>query len=141
MVGELRQQAIRMAGLRVALILGSTAARSSCASRSGCSSWRPQADHDARRCENAATEATPRRHPGKALVLADRRQRQIEGGRAKSITGLAEQEGVTDAYACRLLRVAAEGVRLAEVLENGHVAGSEVQCVSLPATKRDIVKG
>jgi hypothetical protein len=39
----------------------------------------------------------------KALVRAHRWRRQIEGGRAKSITDLAEQEGVTDAYVCRLL--------------------------------------
>jgi hypothetical protein len=29
--------------------------------------------------------------------------RRIESGQAKSITDLAEQEGVTDAYVCRLL--------------------------------------
>jgi hypothetical protein len=29
--------------------------------------------------------------------------RRIESGKAKSITDLSEQEGVTDAYACRLL--------------------------------------
>jgi hypothetical protein len=40
----------------------------------------------------------------KALVRA-RRWRRIESGRAKSITDLADQEGVTDAYVCRLLRL------------------------------------
>jgi hypothetical protein len=30
-------------------------------------------------------------------------RRRIESGQAKSITDLAEQEGVTDAYVCRLL--------------------------------------
>ena len=30
-------------------------------------------------------------------------RRRIESGHAKSITDLAEQEGVTDAYVCRLL--------------------------------------
>jgi hypothetical protein len=39
----------------------------------------------------------------KALVRAHRWRRRIESGRAKSITDLAEQEGVTDAYVCRLL--------------------------------------
>ena len=39
----------------------------------------------------------------KALVRAHRWRRKIESGQAKSITDLAEQEGVTDAYVCRLL--------------------------------------
>ena len=39
----------------------------------------------------------------KALVRAHRWRRRIESGGAKSITDLAEQEGVTDAYVCRLL--------------------------------------
>ena len=39
----------------------------------------------------------------KALVRAHRWRRRIERGQAKSITDLAEQEGVTDAYVCRLL--------------------------------------
>jgi hypothetical protein len=34
----------------------------------------------------------------KALVRAHSWRRRTEGGRAKSITDLAEQEGVTDAY-------------------------------------------
>jgi hypothetical protein len=38
-----------------------------------------------------------------ALIRAHRWRRRIESGRAKSITDLAEQEGVTDAYVCRLL--------------------------------------
>jgi hypothetical protein len=38
----------------------------------------------------------------KALVRARRWRRRIESGQAKSITDLAEQEGVTDAYVCRL---------------------------------------
>jgi hypothetical protein len=37
------------------------------------------------------------------LIRAHRWRRRIEGGRAKSITDLAEQEDVTDAYICRLL--------------------------------------
>jgi hypothetical protein len=39
----------------------------------------------------------------KALVRAHRWPRRIESGRAKSITDVAEQEGVTDAYVCRVL--------------------------------------
>ena len=39
----------------------------------------------------------------KALVRAHRLGRRIESGHAKSVTDLAEQEGVTDAYVCRLL--------------------------------------
>ena len=42
----------------------------------------------------------PRRHETliKALVRAHRWRRRIESGQAKSITDLAEQEGVTDAF-------------------------------------------
>jgi hypothetical protein len=53
--------------------------------------------------------AAPARKPSrdktliKALVRAHRWRRQIESGRAKSITDLAEQEGGTDAYVCRFL--------------------------------------
>ena len=39
----------------------------------------------------------------RALVKAHRWRRRIESGGAKSITDLAAQEGVTDAYVCRLL--------------------------------------
>jgi hypothetical protein len=39
----------------------------------------------------------------KALVRAHRWRRRIESGQAKSITDVAEQDGVTDAYVCRLL--------------------------------------
>jgi hypothetical protein len=70
----------------------------------------------------------------RALVRAHRWRRRIESGRAKSITDLAEQEGVTDAYVCRLLPFTClapdiveaildgrqpKGLRLAEVLGNG----------------------
>jgi hypothetical protein len=70
----------------------------------------------------------------KALVRAHRWRRQIESGRARSITDLAEQEGVTDAYVCRLLPLTClapdimeaildgrqpKGLRLAEVLGSG----------------------
>ena len=70
----------------------------------------------------------------KALVRAHRWRRRIESGRARSITDLAEQEGVTDAYVCRLLPLTClapdiveaildgrqpKGLRLAEMLGNG----------------------
>jgi hypothetical protein len=76
----------------------------------------------------------------KALVRAHRWRRRIESGQAKSITDLAEQEGVTDAYVCRLLPLTClapdivEGIldgrqprwlRLAEVLGNGPLVWSE----------------
>jgi hypothetical protein len=70
----------------------------------------------------------------KALVRAHRWRRRIESGSAKSITDLAEQEGVTDAYVCRLLPLTClapeiveaildgrqpKGLRLAEMLGSG----------------------
>ena len=70
----------------------------------------------------------------KALVRAHRWRRRIESGQAKSITDLAEHEGVTDAYICRLLPLTClapdiveaildgqqpRGVRLSEMLGNG----------------------
>jgi len=70
----------------------------------------------------------------KALVRAHRWRRRIESGRARSITDLAEQEGVTDAYVCRLLPLTClapdivetildgrqrKGLTLAEMLGNG----------------------
>jgi ParB-like chromosome segregation protein Spo0J len=70
----------------------------------------------------------------KALVRAHRWRRKIESGQAKSIADLAEQEGVTDAYVCRLLPLTClapdiveaildgrqpKGLRLAEMLGNG----------------------
>jgi hypothetical protein len=67
-------------------------------------------------------------------------RRQIESGRAKSITDLAEQEGVTVAYVCRLLPLTClapdiveaildgrqpKGLRLAEMLGNGPLEWEE----------------
>jgi hypothetical protein len=87
--------------------------------------------------EGAAVPAPkPRRDKAliKALVRAHRRRRRIESGQAKSITDLAEQEGVTDAYVCRPLPLTClapdvvetildgrkpKGLRLAEMLGNG----------------------
>jgi hypothetical protein len=74
----------------------------------------------------------------KALVRAHRWRRRNECGQAKSITDLAEQEGVTDAYVCRLLPLTClspevveaildgrqpRWLKLAEVLGNGPLAG------------------
>jgi hypothetical protein len=76
----------------------------------------------------------------KALVRAHRWRRKIESGHAKSITDLAEQERVTDAYVCRLLPLTclapdiveaildgrqSKGLRLAELLGNGPLAWEE----------------
>jgi len=75
-----------------------------------------------------------------ALVRAHRWRRRIESGQARSITDLAEQEGVTVAYACRLLPLTClapdiveaildgrqpRGLRLAEMLGNGALAWEE----------------
>jgi hypothetical protein len=90
--------------------------------------------------------AAPARKPSrddtliKALVRAHRWRQRIESGQAKSITDVAEQEGVTDAYVCRLLPLTClapdiveavldgrqpRGLRLAEVLRNGPLAWDE----------------
>ena len=91
---------------------------------------------------SAAPTPKPRRDETlvKALVRAHRWRRKIESGRAKSITDLAEHEGVTDAYVCRLLPLTClapeiveaildgrqpKGLRLAEMLGNGPVAWEE----------------
>jgi hypothetical protein len=85
-----------------------------------------------------ATMPTPKPRPDetliKVLVRAHRWRRRIESGQAKSITDLAEQEGVTVAYVCRLLPLTclapdiveaildgrqSKGLRLAEMLGNG----------------------
>ena len=90
----------------------------------------------------AAPAPKPRRDETlvKALVRAHRWRRRIESGQAKSITDLAEQEGVTDAYVCRLLPLTClapdiveaildgrqpKGLRLAEMLGNGPLAWEE----------------
>jgi hypothetical protein len=87
----------------------------------------------------AVPAPTPRRDETliKALVRAHRWRRRIESGRAQSITDLAEQEGVTDAYVCRLLPLTClapniveaildgrqpKGLKLAEMLGNGPLA-------------------
>jgi hypothetical protein len=87
--------------------------------------------------------AAPARKPSrdemliKALVRAHRWRRKIGSGRARSITDLAEQEAVTDAYVCRLLPLTClapdiveaildgrqpKRLRLADLLGNGPLA-------------------
>ena len=75
-----------------------------------------------------------------ALVRAHRWRRRIESGRANSITDLAEHEGVTAAFVCRLLPLTClapdiveaildgrqpKGLRLGELLGNGPVVWKE----------------
>ena len=90
----------------------------------------------------AAPAPKPRRDETlvKALVRAHRWRRKIESGSAKSITDLAEQEGVTVAYVCRLLPLTClapdiveaildgrqpKGLRLAEMLGSRPVTWNE----------------
>jgi hypothetical protein len=94
----------------------------------------------------AAPARKPRRDATliQALVRAHRWRRRIESGQAKSITDLAEQEGVTVAYVCRLLPLTClaadivemlldgrqpKGLRLAEMLGNGPVVWEEQRSV------------
>jgi hypothetical protein len=90
--------------------------------------------------------AAPARKPSrdetlvKALVRAHRWRRRIESAQARSITDLAEQKGVTDAYVCRLLPLTClapdiveaildgrqpKGLRLVEMLGNGPLGWEE----------------
>jgi hypothetical protein len=55
----------------------------------------------------------------KALVRAHRWRRRIESGQAKSITDLAEQEGVTDAYVCWLLPLTCLAPDIVEAILDG----------------------
>ena len=87
----------------------------------------------------------------KALIRAHRWRRKIESGQAKSITYLAEQEGVADAYICRLLPLTClapdiveatldgqqpKGLRLAEMLGNGPLAWEEQRETLVSAPSR-----
>ena len=69
--------------------------------------------------------AAPARKPSRdetlvrALVRAHRWRRKIESGQAKSITDLAEQEGVTDAYVCRLLPLTCLAPDIVEAILDG----------------------
>jgi hypothetical protein len=90
--------------------------------------------------------AAPARKPSrdetliKALVRAHRWRRRIESGQARSVTDLAEREGVTALYVCRLLPLTClapdiveaildgrqpKGLRLAEMLGKGPLAWKE----------------
>jgi hypothetical protein len=90
--------------------------------------------------------AAPARKPSrdetlvKGLVRAHRWRRRIESGQARSVTDLAEQEGVAVACVCRLLPLTClapdmvetildgrqpKGLRLAELLGNGPLAWEE----------------
>jgi len=99
--------------------------------------------------------AAPARKPSrdetlvKALVRAHRWRRRIESGRAKSITDVAEQEGVTDAYVCRRLPLTclapdiveaildgrqSKGLKLGEMMGNGPLGWEEQRRIhSIPA--------
>ena len=55
----------------------------------------------------------------RAIVKAHRWRRRIESGQAKSITDLAAQEGVTDAYVCQLLPLTCLAPRLVEAILDG----------------------
>ena len=80
----------------------------------------------------------------KALVRAHRWRRRIESGQARSITDLAEQDGVTDAYVCRLLPLTClspdiveaildgrqpKGLKLADMLGNASLGWEEQRSV------------
>jgi hypothetical protein len=69
----------------------------------------------------AAPARKPRRDETlvKALVRAHRWRRRIESGQAKSITDLAEQEGVTTAYVCRLLPLTCLAPDIVEAILDG----------------------
>ena len=57
--------------------------------------------------------------PDSWAACTRRWRRQIESGRAKSITDLAEQEGVTDAYVCRLLPLTCLAPEIVEAILDG----------------------
>ena len=130
----------RVMAQRADLELDTLTIRSDPAAAAG---W-PEADHGAGGHGDVDAEAEPRRDPDQALVRAHRWRRKIESGHARSITDLAEQEGVTDAYVCRLLPLTClapdlveaifdgrqrKGLRLAEMLGNGPVAWEEQRSV------------
>ena len=59
-----------------------------------------------------------------AIVRAHRWRRRIESGKAKSITDLAAQEGVTDAFVCRMLTLTCVAPDLvAAILDGAQPAG------------------
>ena len=62
-----------------------------------------------------------------ALVRAHRCRRKIESGHAKSITDLVEQEGVTDAYVCRLLPLTCLAPDIVEATAEGAETGGDAR--------------
>ena len=92
----------------------------------------------------------------KALIRAHRWRRRIESGQAKSITDLAEQGRVTDAYVCRLLPLTClapdiveaildgrqpKGRRLADVLGNGPASWKEHRVTWCSGSKVTCTRG
>lgn len=67
----------------------------------------------------APRKPTPDETLIRALVRAHRWRRRIEGGVAKSITDLAEQKGMSDAYAHRILRLTCLAPDLVAVILDG----------------------
>ena len=57
----------------------------------------------------------------RALVKAHRWRRRIESGKARSITDLAAQERVTDAYVCRLLPLTCLAPQIVEEILDGRM--------------------
>jgi hypothetical protein len=55
----------------------------------------------------------------KSIVRAHRWRRRIESGQARSITDLAEQEGVTAAYVCRVLPLTCLAPEIVESILDG----------------------
>jgi len=110
---------------------------------------RAEADHDARGRGGTRTKPSRDETLVKALVRAHRWRRRIESGRAKSITDLAAQEDVTDAYVCRLLPLTclapdiveaildgrqSKGLKLGEMMGNGPLGWEEQRRIhSIPA--------
>jgi hypothetical protein len=101
------------------------------------SGW-PEAHHDAGERDDAGAEAAPGRDAGQgARPCAPVARRRIESGWARSITDLAEQEGVTDAYVCLAPDIVEaildgrqpKGLRLAEVLGNVPLPWDEQRCL------------
>jgi hypothetical protein len=77
----------------------------------------------------------------KALVRAHRWRRRIESGQVKSITDLAEQEGVTDAYVCRLLPLTCLAPEIVEaILDGRQPKGLRVAEVLVAAWRADIAE-
>jgi hypothetical protein len=80
---------------------------------------RSKADRDAGRGGGVAAEAARRRTSIKALVRGHQSRRRIESGQANSITDLAEQKGVTNAYVCRLLPLTCLAPDIVEAILDG----------------------